>query len=130
MQTILLVSGIIIIFLIGLGGLIYLLIPNQEESGDRIEGDGRALSDNNYAMEQTTVIDVQFKGYSRNFTYAVMQSDIKRGQYVLVLTQDGIRCAKVVSEPRVVNLNQLPFPPFLLQTIICVADNADLEYYQ
>ena len=79
--------------------------------------------------ERVTVIDVQFKQYSGKYTYSVMQQHLKKGQYVLVLTQDGIRCAKVVTDPKTVRTSQLSIPPFLLQNIICVADASDLEYY-
>ncbi len=130
MQAILLVGGIIIIFLIGLGILIYLLIPSSGQSQISEDRDGQLMGGETLVDEWVTIIEVQFKGYSGHYTYAVMQTDINRGQYVLVLTQDGIRCAKVVSEPRTIKTSQLNLPPFLLQTIICVADNADLEYYK
>lgn len=110
--------------------MIYLLIPNSEQSQICEDRDGQIVLGEKLVDEWVTVIEVQFKGYSGFYTYAVMQTDINRGQYVLVLTQDGIRCAKVVGEPRTIKTSQLNFPPFLLQTIICVADNADLEYYK
>lgn len=56
-------------------------------------------------------------------------NNVYKDQYVLVLTQDGIRCAKVVSNPKRLRVSDLPFPPFLLQSIICVADESDLDYY-
>ena len=130
MQTILLVSVIIIILLIGLGMLIYFLIPKQgEQQQVKDEIEEHFVTAEQYSNERVTVVDVQFKGYNGKFTYAVMQQEIRKGQYVLVLTQDGIRCAKVITDPKSIKTNQLSFPPFLLQTIICVADEADLEYY-
>ena len=95
MQTILLVSVIIIILLIGLGMLIYFLIPKQgEQQQVKDEIEEHFVTDEQYSNERVTVVDVQFKGYNGKFTYAVMQQEIRKGQYVLVLTQDGIRCAK------------------------------------
>ena len=130
MQTILLVSVIIIILLIGLGMLIYFLIPKQgEQQQVKDEIEEHFVTDEQYSNERVTVVDVQFKGYNGKFTYAVMQQEIRKGQYVLVLTQDGIRCAKVVSNPKRLRVSDLPFPPFLLQSIICVADESDLDYY-
>ena len=130
MQTILLVSVIIIILLIGLGMLIYFLIPKQgEQQQVKDEIEEHFVTAEQYSNERVTVVDVQFKGYNGKFTYAVMQQEIRKGQYVLVLTQDGIRCAKVVSNPKRLRVSDLPFPPFLLQSIICVADESDLDYY-
>ncbi|MDE5978275.1 MAG: hypothetical protein K2G70_07445 [Turicibacter sp.] len=130
METLLLISVNVIVLLIGLGTLIYFLIPKQKEQKmvkDKLEEN--FLVDDQYSHEQTTIVDVQFNGYNGIFTYATMQQDVRKGQHVLVLTQDGIRCAKVLTDPREITLNQLSFPPFLLQSIICVADEADLEYY-
>lgn len=130
MQRVLLVSIIMIILLIGLGTLIYFLIPKQAEQQkikDEIEEHFVASEED--SNERVTIVDVQFKGYSGKYTYAIMQQEIKKGQYVLVLTQDGIRCAKIVTDPKTIRINQLSMPPFLLQNIICVADEADLEYY-
>lgn len=129
MQTILLVTVIIIILLIGLGMLIYFLIPKQGEQLVKDEIEEHFVADEQYSNERVTVVDVQFKGYNGKFTYAVIQQEVSKGQYVLVLTQDGIRCAKVITDPKSIKTSQLSFPPFLLQSIICVADEADLEYY-
>lgn len=128
MQTVMLVS-IIIILVIGVGLFIYFLIPRQDEQQVKDEIEEHFVTSDYYSNERVTIVDVQFKGYSGKFTYAVMQQDIKKGQYVLVLTQDGIRCAKVVTDPKCIKQSQLSLPPFLLQSIICVADEADLEYY-
>ena len=78
---------------------------------------------------KVTIVEVQFRQYNGRYTYSVMQQHPKKGQHVLVLTQDGIRCAKVVTDPKTVRTSQLSIPPFLLQNIICVADASDLEYY-
>lgn len=129
MQTILLVTVIIIILLIGLGMLIYFLIQKQGEQQVKDEIEEHFVADEQYSNERVTVVDVQFKGYNGKFTYAVIQQEVSKGQYVLVLTQDGIRCAKVITDPKSIKTSQLSFPPFLLQSIICVADEADLEYY-
>lgn len=110
--------------------LIYFLIPKQgEQQQVKDEIEEHFVTDEQYSNERVTVVDVQFKGYNGKFTYAVMQQEIRKGQYVLVLTQDGIRCAKVVSNPKRLRVSDLPFPPFLLQSIICVADESDLDYY-
>ena len=130
MQTVLLVSVIIIILLIGLGMLIYFLIPKQSEQQQiKDEIEEHFVAGEQESNERVTIVDVQFKGYSGKYTYAIMQQEIQKGQYVLVLTQDGIRCAKIVTDPKTIRVSQLSFPPFLLQSIICVADEADLEYY-
>ena len=68
MQAILLVSGIIIIFLIGLGILIYLLIPNSEQSQICEDRDGQIVLGEKLVDEWVTVIEVQFKGYSGFYT--------------------------------------------------------------
>lgn len=75
------------------------------------------------------VIQVTFKGYKKTYTYGVEDLSIRKGDYVLVLTRDGIRMAEVVAEPKKVRLSQLSFPPFLLEHILCAADASDLEYY-
>ena len=128
MQTVMLVS-IIIMLVIGVGFFIYFLISKQDEQQVKDEIEDHFVTSDDYSNERVTIVDVQFKGYSGRFTYDIMRQDIKKGQYVLVLTQDGIRCAKVVTDPKCIKPTQLPFPPFLLQSIICVADEADLEYY-
>lgn len=109
--------------------LIYFLIPKQGEQQVKDEIEEHFVADEQYSNERVTVVDVQFKGYNGKFTYAVIQQEVSKGQYVLVLTQDGIRCAKVITDPKSIKTSQLSFPPFLLQSIICVADEADLEYY-
>ena len=129
MQTVLLVNVIIIILLIGVGTLLTFTVSKQglqRKVKDEIE---ECFVNGEETNERVTVIDVQFKQYSGKYTYSVMQQHLKKGQYVLVLTQDGIRCAKVVTDPKTVRTSQLSIPPFLLQNIICVADASDLEYY-
>ena len=129
MQTVLLVNVIIIILLIGVGTLLTFTVSKQglqRKFKDEIE---ECFVNGEEINERVTVIDVQFKQYSGKYTYSVMQQHLKKGQYVLVLTQDGIRCAKVVTDPKTVRTSQLSIPPFLLQNIICVADASDLEYY-
>ena len=71
-----------------------------------------SVTDEQYSNERVTVVDVQFKGYNGKFTYAVMQQEIRKGQYVLVLTQDGIRCAKVITDPKVLRLINFHFHHF------------------
>ena len=85
MQTVMLVS-IIIILVIGVGLFIYFLIPRQDEQQVKDEIEEHFVTSDYYSNERVTIVDVQFKGYSGKFTYAVMQQDIKKGQYVLVLT--------------------------------------------
>ena len=131
MQQFLLVTVMIVIAIIALGMLIYFLLPNKRNDElaskqlNEIESNVDALD----SLESVTVIDVKFKGYNGRFTYSTLHDNVYKDQYVLVLTQDGIRCAKVITDPKSIKTNQLSFPPFLLQTIICVADEADLEYY-
>ena len=129
MQTVLLVNVIIIILLIGVGTLLTFTVSKQglqRKVKDEIE---ECFVNGEETNERVTVIDVQFKQYSGKYTYSVMQQHLKKGEHVLVLTQDGIRCAKVVTDPKTVRTSQLSIPPFLLQNIICVADASDLEYY-
>lgn len=129
MQTILLVSVIIIILLVGVGMVIAFRLSKQgEQKNIEDEIEDCFINDNNI-NEKITIIDVQFREYNDKYTYAVIQQQPKKGEYVLVLTQDGIRCAKVVTDPKTIRRSQLSFPPFLLQNIICVADKSDLEYY-
>ena len=131
MQQFLLVTVMIVIAIIALGMLIYFLLPNKRNDElaskqlNEIESNVDALN----SLESVTVIDVKFKGYNGRFTYSTLHDNVYKDQYVLVLTQDGIRCAKVVSNPKRLRVSDLPFPPFLLQSIICVADESDLDYY-
>lgn len=131
MQQFLLVTVIIVIAIIALGMLIYFLLPNKRNEAmktqqlNETDSSIEAFDD----LESVTVVDVKFKGYSGRYTYSTLQDNVYKDQYVLVLTQDGIRCAKVVSNPKRLSVSDLPFPPFLLQSIICVADESDLDYY-
>ena len=140
MQLILWITVVIIILLICLGIALFILLPkksvkNIEEIIEHPTGEESSWyveHDRIYDLKSTdviTVLDVTFQGYTKHFTYAVNQKNIKKNQYVLVLTQDGIRCAKVVTNPREIKVSDLAFPPFLLQSIICVADETDVEYY-
>ena len=79
--------------------------------------------------EKVIIIEVEFKGYKGTYTYGVVEPTVYKGQYVLVLTRDGIRCAKVVADSKTIKQSQLNLPPFLLENIICIADEEDLEYY-
>ena len=129
MQTALLVNIVIIILLIVVGMVIISHMSRQGgQKNIKNEIEDCFLNDNDI-NEKVTIVDVQFRQYSGKYTYSVMQQHLKKGEHVLVLTQDGIRCAKVVTEPKTVKKSQLSIPPFLLQNIICVADASDLEYY-
>ena len=128
MQTFLLVS-IIIIILSNLVGMMTFRMSKQggqKNIKDEIED---CFVNDNDINGKVTIVEVQFRQYNGRYTYSVMQQHPKKGQHVLVLTQDGIRCAKVVTDPKTVRTSQLSIPPFLLQNIICVADASDLEYY-
>ena len=109
-------GSILLIVLIILGIKLIITMNKIENVVDDING-------------KVTIVEVQFRQYNGRYTYSVMQQHPKKGQHVLVLTQDGIRCAKVVTDPKTVRTSQLSIPPFLLQNIICVADASDLEYY-
>ena len=135
MQTFLLVFVIIIIAIIGLGMLIYFLLSKRQEtirtdSDSPNDSEGKQVSPHLETEEVVNIIDVKFKGYAGKYTYATPHNDVKKDQCVLVLTQDGIRCARVVSSSKGVKVSDLTTPLFLLQSIICVADESDLEYYQ
>lgn len=134
MQTFLLVFVIIIIAIIGLGMLIYFLLSNRQETVEtdsKLSGiEGNQEHPQLETEEVVNIIDVKFKGYAGKYTYATPHNNVKKDQCVLVLTQDGIRCARVVSSSKVVKVCDLTTPLFLLQSIICVADESDLEYYQ
>lgn len=134
MQQFLLVTVVIVIAIIVLGMLIYFLLPNKRSEAENqninstFEQMG-AIDQENEFQELVTVIEVKFKGYSGKFTYSILNDNVYKDQYVLVLTQDGIRCAKVVTNPKQLKVSELAFPPFLLQSIICVADESDIDYY-
>lgn len=135
MQQFFMGTVIIVIAIIALGMLIYFLIPNKRYEATLQKDNVRTEYVEKEAEEVdhqdlVTVIDVKFKGYSGKFTYSTMHDNVNKDQYVLVLTQDGIRCAKVVSHPKRLKVSDLSFPPFLLQSIICVADESDLDYYK
>lgn len=134
MQQFLFVTIIIVIAMIALGMLTYFLLPNKRSEANNEEAicELRKIDDNDEGLdkqESVTLIEVKFKGYHGRYTYSILHDNVRKDQYVLVLTQDGIRCAKVVTHPKRMRVSELPFPPFLLQSIICVADESDLDYY-
>lgn len=128
MQTFLLVSIIIIILSILVAMMTFRMSKQGGQKNIKDEIEDCFVNDNDI-NGKVTIVEVQFRQYNGRYTYSVMQQHPKKGQYVLVLTQDGIRCAKVVTDPKTVRTSQLSIPPFLLQNIICVADASDLEYY-
>ena len=128
MQTFLLVSIIIIILSILVGTMTFRMSKQGGQKNIKDEIEDCFVNDNDI-NGKVTIVEVQFRQYNGRYTYSVMQQHPKKGQHVLVLTQDGIRCAKVVTDPKTVRTSQLSIPPFLLQNIICVADASDLEYY-
>ena len=128
MQTFLLVSIIIIILSIVVGMMTFRMSKQGGQKNIKDEIEDCFVNDNDI-NGKVTIVEVQFRQYNGRYTYSVMQQHPKKGQHVLVLTQDGIRCAKVVTDPKTVRTSQLSIPPFLLQNIICVADASDLEYY-
>ncbi|MBQ1785855.1 MAG: hypothetical protein II005_03905 [Turicibacter sp.] len=128
MQTFLLVSIIIIILSILVGMMTFRMSKQGGQKNIKDEIEDCFVNDNDI-NGKVTIVEVQFRQYNGRYTYSVMQQHPKKGQHVLVLTQDGIRCAKVVTDPKTVRTSQLSIPPFLLQNIICVADASDLEYY-
>lgn len=134
MQTFLVVFVIIVLTIIALGMLIYFLLPKRQEvsegNNSSISLDSSSMKNQTHDEEIVNIIDVKFKGYPGKYTYATPQNHVKKDQCVLVLTQDGIRCAQVVCATKKVIVSELPFPHFLLQSIICVADESDLDYYQ
>lgn len=128
MQTFLLVSIIIIILSILVAMMTFRMSKQGGQKNIKDEIEDCFVNDNDI-NGKVTIVEVQFSQYNGRYTYSVMQQHPKKGQHVLVLTQDGIRCAKVVTDPKTVRTSQLSIPPFLLQNIICVADASDLEYY-
>ena len=128
MQTFLLVSIIIIILSILVGMMTFRMSKQGGQKNIKDEIEDCFVNDNDI-NGKVTIVEVQFRQYNGRYTSSVMQQHPKKGQHVLVLTQDGIRCAKVVTDPKTVRTSQLSIPPFLLQNIICVADASDLEYY-
>lgn len=128
MQTFLLVSIIIIILSILVAMMTFRMSKQGGQKNIKDEIEDCFVNDNDI-NGKVTIVEVQFRQYNGRYTYSVMQQHPKKGQHVLVLTQDGIRCAKVVTDPKTVRTSQLSIPPFLLQNIICVADASDLEYY-
>ncbi|MGL4373080.1 MAG: hypothetical protein ACRCS6_04795 [Turicibacter sp.] len=141
MQGILWITVIVIVIIICFGIALYIQLPNKvTRNSKQISGVDDIAKENENGNESdhvfsiteadsVTVLEVVFEGYTNHFTYAVNQKNIKKNQHVLVLTQDGIRCAKVVTNPQNIKLSELTFPSFLLQSIICVADETDIEYY-
>lgn len=134
MQQFWLVTIIIIMAIIALGMLIYFLLSNKRNEGNRNDFicEQGEIDDNHEGLDKqqsVTLIEVKFKGYHGRYTYSILHDNVSKDQHVLVLTQDGIRCAKVVTHPKCMRVSELPFPPFLLQSIICVADESDLDYY-
>ena len=128
MQKFLLVRIIIIILSILVGMMTFRMSKQGGQKNIKDEIEDCFVNDNDI-NGKVTIVEVQFRQYNGRYTYSVMQQHPKKGQHVLVLTQDGIRCAKVVTDPKTVRTSQLSIPPFLLQNIICVADASDLEYY-
>ena len=127
-ETILVNITIIIIAIVSIGMLSYFVLSTKTENVVK-EVEPEVNQDLEDDGEEIMVIEVEFKGYQGIFTYGVVQQDVYKGQYVLVLTRDGIRCAEVVSNTKKVKQSQLKVPPFLLENIICIADEVDLEYY-
>ena len=130
-QTLLFIIIMIIIIIVSLDMLIYFLKSKFPKDKTR-QSKSQTLAHQekaNQSDDEVVVIEVEFKGYKGTFTYGVGQPNIYKGQYVLVLTRDGIRCAEVVTDSKTVKQSQLKIPPFLLESIICIADEVDLEYY-
>lgn len=123
----------VVIAVVSIGLSLYFLKSKSllEKASQPIEGNlsSQAGITSGTEAEKVIVIEVEFKGFKGTYTYGVVQSNIYKGQYVLVLTRDGIRCAKVVTDAKIVKQSQLTFPPFLLENIVCIADEVDLEYY-
>ena len=93
---------------------------------------GQRVSQRNTVETETQkieIVDVMFEGYSGSFKYEVKGIDVEKGNYVLVLTHDGIRCGKVVSQPMQLTERTINYPLFLLQPILCVAEAEDIAYY-
>ena len=131
-QTILINTIIAIMAIVSIDMLIYFVLSKRPRSHqmkriDLENKDQMLTTEEN--IEEVMVIDVEFKGYRGIYTYGVVQQEVHKGQYVLVLTRDGIRCAKVITDSKKVRQSQLKIPPFLLENIICIADEVDLEYY-
>lgn len=97
--------------------LIYFLIQKQGEQQVKDEIEEHFVADEQYSNERVTVVDVQFKGYNGKFTYAVIQQEVSKGQYVLVLTQDGIRCAKVITIQKVLRRVNFHFHHFYYKAL-------------
>ena len=121
----------ILIFLVSTVCLVLIVHKVIEKKGFQEDLDVNVECENHLVKseEELLIVDVKFEGYPGRFEYTVSQLDIKSGNYVLVLTHDGIRCAQVVSHPRRVKVKDLKCPPFLLQSIVCTAEASDVAYY-
>gem|GEM_PF-2591725 len=133
MRTILMILMIIIITVVSIDIILY-FVKSMSPKGksSRPKTDRSSFQEGltpEAEAEEVAIIEVEFKGYKGTYTYGVVQPTVYKGQYVLVLTRDGIRCAKVVADSKTIKQSQLNLPPFLLENIICIADEEDLEYY-
>ena len=87
------------------------------------------LSTHEVDDKKIKIVDVMFEGYPGSFKYEVKGIEVVKGNYVLVLTHDGIRCGKVVSQPMQLTEQTMNYPLFLLQPVLCVAEADDIAYY-
>ncbi len=122
------------IYLLAIIMMSFLILITRHEIKQRNNGYHKSVaqqpipaSDENDSL--ITIVDVCFEGYPKRYAYDVNEVQVKEGDYVLVLTHSGIRCGKVVSQPKCLHQNDLSFPPFLLQSIVCTADASDVAYY-